>query len=82
MQIDRRAFVRTVGATAAAVAGGTAAAGSLPVAGAGLPPAMVASRQQADAVEGIEAFAFDAYGTLFDVFSVTALCDELVSGER
>ena len=27
--------------------------------------------------EGIEAFAFDAYGTLFDVFSVTALCEEL-----
>ena len=27
--------------------------------------------------DGIEAFAFDAYGTLFDVFSVTALCEEL-----
>ena len=31
-------------------------------------------------MEGIEAFAFDAYGTLFDVFSVTALCDELFPG--
>jgi 2-haloacid dehalogenase len=28
----------------------------------------------------IKAFAFDAYGTLFDVFSVTALCDELFPG--
>ena len=80
MQIDRRAFVRTLGATAAAAAGGTAAGGPLPVAGAGLAPSAVASRRQADAVEGIEAFAFDAYGTLFDVFSVTALCDELFPG--
>ena len=31
-------------------------------------------------VEGIEARAFDAYGTLFDVRSVTALCDELFPG--
>jgi|TARA_B100001971_G_scaffold208577_1_gene230621 2-haloacid dehalogenase len=30
--------------------------------------------------ERIEAFAFDAYGTLFDVFSVTALCEELFPG--
>ncbi len=30
--------------------------------------------------EGIEAFAFDAYGTLFDVFSVIALCEELFPG--
>ena len=29
----------------------------------------------------IEAFAFDAYGTLFDVFSVTALCEELFAGQ-
>jgi 2-haloacid dehalogenase len=28
-----------------------------------------------------KAFAFDAYGTLFDVFSVTALCDELFPGK-
>jgi 2-haloacid dehalogenase len=33
-----------------------------------------------DPLESIEAFAFDAYGTLFDVFSVTALCDELFPG--
>lgn len=28
----------------------------------------------------LEALAFDAYGTLFDVFSVTALCEELFPG--
>ena len=78
METGRRAFVGVLGATAAAAAG-TAAAGVAPVAEAGLVPASAASRQ-ADAVEGIEAFAFDAYGTLFDVFSVTALCEELFPG--
>jgi len=29
----------------------------------------------------IKALAFDAYGTLFDVFSVTALCDQLFPGK-
>lgn len=29
----------------------------------------------------IKALAFDAYGTLFDVFSVTALCEELFPGK-
>src|SRR6266699_2110734 len=29
----------------------------------------------------IKALAFDAYGTLFDVFSVTALCEQLFPGE-
>ena len=28
----------------------------------------------------IKALAFDAYGTLFDVFSVTALCEQLFPG--
>ena len=27
--------------------------------------------------KNIKALAFDAYGTLFDVFSVTALCEQL-----
>ena len=30
--------------------------------------------------KGLEAFAFDAYGTLFDVFSVTSLCEALFPG--
>jgi len=28
----------------------------------------------------LEAFAFDAYGTLFDVYSVAALAEELFPG--
>ena len=71
METGRRAFVRAVGATAAT--------GALPLAGAGLVRASGAS-QSPDVVEGIEAFAFDAYGTLFDVFSVTAMCEELFPG--
>ena len=53
---------------------GTLAAGT---AGLGAMPG--AAFQSAPA-ENIEAFAFDAYGTLFDVFSVTALCEELFPG--
>jgi 2-haloacid dehalogenase len=30
---------------------------------------------------GVKALAFDSYGTLFDVFSVTALCEQLFPGE-
>ncbi len=50
---------------------GTLAAGT---AGVGTMPG---AAFQSTSAEGIEAFAFDAYGTLFDVFSVTALCEEL-----
>ena len=53
---------------------GTVAAGA---AGVGAAPG--AAFQSAPAGD-IEAFAFDAYGTLFDVFSVTALCEELFPG--
>jgi len=77
METGRRAFVGALGAAAAAAAG--TAAGALPTAGSSPVRASAASRQ-ANAVEGIEAFAFDAYGTLFDVFSVTALCEELFPG--
>ena len=64
MKAGRRDFIK-----AASV---TAVAGALP----GTP----AAAQLSDRLEGIEAFAFDAYGTLFDVFSVTALCEELFPG--
>jgi len=64
MKAGRRDFIKAASATAAAGA---------------LPGAPVAA-QLADRLEGIEAFAFDAYGTLFDVFSVTALCEELFPG--
>ena len=94
MQSSRRRFVKTVGAAVGAlpVAGaGIATATSRDAGRAGtallgfdfLDPrrhqAAPAGRIQGRA-EGIEAFAFDAYGTLFDVFSVTALCEELFPG--
>ena len=53
--------MKVVGATAAAV--GTMSASGVAAA---TPPA--------ERLKHIKAFAFDAYGTLFDVFSVTALC--------
>ncbi len=34
-----------------------------------------------DRIRNIRAFAFDAYGTLFDVFSVTSLCERLFPGK-
>ena len=46
---------------------------------AGAGAARAAAFQPARA-DGIEAFAFDAYGTLFDVFSVTTLCEGLFPG--
>ena len=79
MKMNRRAFVGTLGAATVGATGTRAVGGTLSVPGVGLAPASAASRQAA-AAQGIEAFAFDAYGTLFDVFSVTALCEELFPG--
>lgn len=70
MKTGRRAFVKTAGA---------AAAGAAPVAAAGLAGASAVAQRPGGAA-GVEAFAFDAYGTLFDVFSVTALCEEIFPG--
>ena len=39
-----------------------------------------ASSQTSTGFSNIQGLAFDAYGTLFDVFSVTALCDRLFPG--
>jgi 2-haloacid dehalogenase len=39
-----------------------------------------AAAQKTGQFMGIKALAFDAYGTLFDVFSVTALCEQLYPG--
>ena len=64
METERRDFIRAVGR-------------GVPVEGA---EATAASGQPTDRLREIEAFAFDAYGTLFDVFSVTALCEELFPG--
>ncbi len=91
MDTSRRRFVKTVGAAAGTLPmAGAALAAAAPrgVGGAATRPfafdarelqshrAAPTGRGQASAA-GIEAFAFDAYGTLFDVFSVTALCEEL-----
>ena len=40
-----------------------------------------ATAQTAGQFKAVKALAFDAYGTLFDVFSVTALCEQLYPGK-
>jgi 2-haloacid dehalogenase len=67
MRDDRREFMKMVGA--AATVAGTAMA------------ATPATAQPAGQFRNIKALAFDAYGTLFDVFSVTALCEQLFPGK-
>jgi 2-haloacid dehalogenase len=67
MSSDRREFFKLAGA-AGAVAGTAWAA-------------MPAAAQTAGQFKAIKALAFDAYGTLFDVFSVTTLCDRLYPGK-
>lgn len=69
MSNDRREFMRKAGATAAVVGAALAAA-----------PA-AAQTAMPGQFKGIKALAFDAYGTLFDVFSVTALCEQLFPGK-
>ena len=69
MSNDRREFMKIAGAAAAVTSAALAAA---PVAA---QPAMVGQ------FKGVKALAFDAYGTLFDVFSVTALCEQLFPGK-
>src|SRR6267143_827187 len=67
MLSDRRELIKLASATAAAA--GTAWA------------ATPATAQTACQFKAIKALAFDAYGTLFDVFSVTALCEQLFPGK-
>src|SRR5215813_14129314 len=65
---DRREFMKVVGA-ASALAGVAQAAA--PAAAQVVTPAQFRE---------IKALIFDAYGTLFDVFSVTSLCEQLFPG--
>ena len=67
MPSNRRMFMKLAGA-ATAVAG---------TAWASTP----AGAQTSGQFKAIKALAFDAYGTLFDVFSVTALCEQLFPGK-
>jgi 2-haloacid dehalogenase len=69
MSRDRREFLKIAGTTAA-VAGG--------VMGTSPADAQTAAPGQ---FRGIKALAFDSYGTLYDVFSVTTLCDQLFPGK-
>ncbi len=73
MKAHRRDFIK-----AASVLAGTGAVERF-VSAQGTAP-VEAVEQPTDRLGDIEAFAFDAYGTLFDVFSVTALCEDLFPG--
>jgi hypothetical protein len=66
MPNDRREFMTMAGATAAGIALAAPAMGQTPAPG---------------QFRAVKALAFDAYGTLFDVFSVTALCEQLFLGK-
>jgi HAD superfamily hydrolase (TIGR01493 family) len=67
MSNNRREFMKLSAATASATG----------IAWAATP----AAAQTAGQFKGVKALAFDAYGTLFDVFSVTALCEQLFPGK-
>ena len=67
MSSDRRDFLKMASATAAVVGAAAAAAPTT-------------ANAQTARFAGVKALAFDAYGTLFDVFSVTALCERLFPG--
>ncbi len=69
MSNDRREFIKIAGATAAAAGAALAA----------MPAA--AQMEMPGQFKAIKALAFDAYGTLFDVFSVTSLCEKLFPGK-
>ena len=69
MSKDRRQFMKIAGAATA-------------VAGVALSTTTAAAQAVATGqLKSVKALAFDAYGTLFDVFSVTALCEQLFPGK-
>src|SRR5215470_8874031 len=67
MAADRRKFMKIAGATAAVAAAAFAETATV--------------ARAAKHFNNIKALAFDAYGTLFDVFAVTALCEQLFPGK-
>src|SRR5213593_5289471 len=69
MSNDRREFMQIAGAAAAVTSAALATA------------RVSAQTAMAGQLKAIKALAFDAYGTLFDVFSVTALCEQLYPGK-
>lgn len=67
-KLERREFVK-IAAAATAIGGAMSTS------------ATVLAAEMTAKFKGIKALAFDAYGTLYDVFSVTALCEELFPGK-
>src|SRR5262245_55714456 len=67
MSNDRRGFMKLASASAVLASAALAAT--------------PAGAQTPGQFKNIKALAFDAYGTLFDVFSVTALCEQLFPGK-
>src|SRR5262249_28066603 len=67
MSNDRRGFMKLASASVILASAALAAT-----------PAVAQTPGQ---FKNIKALAFDAYGTLFDVFSVTALCEQLFPGK-
>src|SRR5262249_61255469 len=67
MSNDRRGFMKLASASVVLASAALAAT-----------PAVAQTPAQ---FKNIKALAFDAYGTLFDVFSVTALCEQLFPGK-
>src|SRR5262245_65764574 len=65
MSPDRREVLKALSASAVAAFGGDIS---------------MTAQQSSSSTVHLKALAFDAYGTLFDVFSVTSLCDELYPG--
>jgi 2-haloacid dehalogenase len=70
MSNDRREFLKIAGVTAVTAAGTALTAAQA-----------TAQMPMPGQFKGVKALAFDAYGTLFDVFSVTALCEKLYPGK-
>ncbi len=66
MPRDRREFVKVVGLATVAM---------------GVPVSATITPQDVSQPARLRALVFDAYGTLFDVFSVTALCERLFPGQ-
>ena len=72
---NRRWFMKTLAATAAAGAAANSQGSSAMQTSTTSPESRIPNPESR-----IKALVFDAYGTLFDVFSITSLCEELFPG--
>ncbi len=76
MLSPRRDFLKLL-----AVGGATAGAGAISKRAAAAQPSGTAGPRATPDFRKIQGLAFDAYGTLFDVHSVIALCEQLFPGQ-